>query len=83
MVQTLALNLLKFGKLLYSKITHKNFSVDRSVNIAMSWTAGVRFPARARNISLFHSVQTGFGAHPAFYPVVTGGSFPRGIVAVS
>jgi hypothetical protein len=36
-------------------------------------TAGVRFPARAADLSLLHSVQTGSGAHPASYPVGTGG----------
>jgi hypothetical protein len=81
MVQTLALNLLKFVKLLHSKITRVNLSLDRSVDIATSWKAGVRFPARATNIFLFHSVQSGFGAHPAFYPVGTWGSFPGGKVA--
>jgi hypothetical protein len=33
-------------------------------------TAGVRFPAGARDFSLLHSVQNGSGAHPASYPVV-------------
>jgi hypothetical protein len=30
-----------------------------------------------RIFSLYHCIQTGSGAHPAFYPVGTGGSFPR------
>jgi hypothetical protein len=33
----------------------------------------VRFPAGAGNFSLRHHVQTGSGAHPAFYPVDSGG----------
>jgi hypothetical protein len=37
---------------------------------------GVRFPARTRNSSLRHHVQTGCGAHPASYPMDIGGSFP-------
>jgi hypothetical protein len=37
---------------------------------------GVRFPAGAGNFSLHHRVQTGSGAHPAYYPTDTGGSFP-------
>jgi hypothetical protein len=35
-----------------------------------------RFPAGAGNFSLHHRVQTGSGAHPAFYPIGTRGSFP-------
>jgi hypothetical protein len=42
----------------------------------MGWAAGVRFLARVKDLSLTHSVQTGYGAHPAFYPINTGGSFP-------
>jgi hypothetical protein len=36
---------------------------------------GVPFPEGARNLSLLHRVQTGYGAHPASYPMGTGGSF--------
>jgi hypothetical protein len=36
----------------------------------------VRFPAGARNFSLHHRVQNGFGADPASYPTVIRGSFP-------
>jgi hypothetical protein len=35
-----------------------------------------RFPAAAGNSSLHHRVQNGSGAHPAFYPMDTGGYFP-------
>jgi hypothetical protein len=45
------------------------------------WRAGVRFPAGERNFSLHHNVQTGYGAHPAFYPKATKGFFPGGKVA--
>jgi hypothetical protein len=41
----------------------------------MSWTTGVRIPAR-ENFYLLHSVQTSSWANPASYPVGTGGSFP-------
>jgi hypothetical protein len=41
----------------------------------------VRFPAGAGNFSLHHSVQNGSGAHPASYPMGTGGSFPGGTAA--
>jgi hypothetical protein len=45
---------------------------DSSVNIASGYELddrmiGVRFPAGAGNFSLRHRVQTGPGAHPAFY----------------
>jgi hypothetical protein len=33
------------------------------------------------NLSFLHIVQTGFGAHPAYYPMGTGGSFPGGKAA--
>jgi hypothetical protein len=36
----------------------------------------VRLPAEAGNFSLHHRVQNGSGAHPAFYPMGTRGSFP-------
>jgi hypothetical protein len=45
---------------------------------ATSWTAWVRFPEAKRDISLLHSVQTGFGDHPASYSMDTGG-FPQGL----
>jgi hypothetical protein len=32
----------------------------------------VQFPAEARNFSLFHSIQTGSGSHPACYSMGTG-----------
>jgi hypothetical protein len=50
-------------------------SRDSSVGIPMGygWTVGFRFPAGARDFSLLHSVQTESVAHPASYPVGTGG----------
>jgi hypothetical protein len=38
--------------------------------------SGVRVPAGARNFSFHHRVQTGSGAHPAYYAMDTRGSFP-------
>jgi hypothetical protein len=38
---------------------------------------GVRVPVGSE-FSLIHIVQTGSGAHPASYPMGTGGSFPGG-----
>jgi hypothetical protein len=37
---------------------------DSSVGIATGWTAGVRFLARARDVSLLHSIRTCSEAHP-------------------
>jgi hypothetical protein len=34
-----------------------------------AWTAGVRFPAEARDISLFHNVYTDSGTYPASSPM--------------
>jgi hypothetical protein len=36
----------------------------------------VLFPAEVVNYSLHHRVQNGSGAHPASYPMGTGGYFP-------
>jgi hypothetical protein len=40
------------------------------------WMTGVRFPAEAMKgfFSVRHRVRTGSGAHPASYPMGTGGS---------
>jgi hypothetical protein len=53
-------------------------SRDSSVckRLATGWMIGVGFPAGAGNFPLHHRVQTGSGAHPASYPMCTGGSFP-------
>jgi hypothetical protein len=37
----------------------------------VGWTAGVGFPAEARDFSILDSVQTGSGAHPASYSMFT------------
>jgi hypothetical protein len=39
-------------------------------------TIGVRSPTRAEDFSSNPCVQTGSGAHPASYPMGTGGPFP-------
>jgi hypothetical protein len=46
----------------------------------MGWTIGrSRFdPRRAEDFSSSPCAQTGSGAHPSSYPMVTGGSFPGG-----
>jgi hypothetical protein len=40
--------------------------------------SGVRNPAGAKNFSHYDRVQTGSGAHPASYPMVSRGPFPAG-----
>jgi hypothetical protein len=47
----------------------------RYSNYATGWKAGIRFPEGTINLSVHHSVQTGSGAHPALYPMGTGGCF--------
>jgi hypothetical protein len=42
---------------------------------------GVRILTEAGNFSFHYRVHTGFGAHPASYPMGTRGSFPRGKAA--
>jgi hypothetical protein len=59
---------------------------DGSVGIAIGYGLDdrgyrVRVPGRAGNFSLHLRVQNGSGAHPAYYLMVTGGSFPGGKVA--
>jgi hypothetical protein len=49
-----------------------NLIYHSSVVIATSWTARVRFPV-VQDFSPLHSVQTGSRAHPASYPIRTGG----------
>jgi hypothetical protein len=61
-------------------------SRDSSVCIALGYGmdnrgSRVRFLAGAGNFSLHHRVQDGSGAHPAPYPMGTGGSFPGGKAA--
>jgi hypothetical protein len=56
-------------------------SRDSSVGIATGYwlydrNSRVRFLVRAGNFSLHHRVQNGTGAHPASYPMDTGGCFP-------
>jgi hypothetical protein len=41
---------------------------------------GVRVPV-GQEFSFLHVVQTGYGVHPASYPMGNGGSFPRGTAA--
>jgi hypothetical protein len=51
-------------------------SRDSSVGIATGYGLDGQGLIPGRDVSLLHSVQTGSGAHPASYPMGTGGSFP-------
>jgi hypothetical protein len=68
---------LKHRELIIVKV-HSMLSRDSSVGIPTGYGLDdrVRFPAGTGNLYLRHRVQTGFGAHPASYPVGIGGSFP-------
>jgi hypothetical protein len=52
------------------------WSAEHDTEPETSVTAGVRLPGGARDFSLLLSVQTASGAHPASYPMGTGGSIP-------
>jgi hypothetical protein len=70
--------ILLYFTLLYSTLLK---SPDSSVGIALGYglddrDSRVRFLARSGNFFLHHRVQNGSGAHPAFYPMGTRGSFP-------
>jgi hypothetical protein len=59
---------------------------DSSVGIALGYGLDdrgcrVRFPAGAGNFSLYHLVQNGSGAQPAYYLMGARGSLPGGKVA--
>jgi hypothetical protein len=51
-----------------SSATHRRVGMEKDYR----WRVRVRFPA-AQDVSLFHSVQIDSGAHPASYPMSTGG----------
>jgi hypothetical protein len=53
-------------------------SRDSAVGVAAGyWLDGrVSIPFRGKGLSVFQSVQTGYGTHPASYPVGAGGYFP-------
>jgi hypothetical protein len=54
-------------------------AVAQSVKcLTTGWKIGVRSPTGAEDFSSSPCVQTGSGAHPASYPIDTGGPFPGG-----
>jgi len=44
----------------------------------MGWMTGIQLLAGAGIFFPCHHIQTSFGAHPASYPMGTGGFYPRG-----
>jgi hypothetical protein len=77
-----------FFEFVKNDISRRNESRVGSVGIALGYVlddrgSSFRFPvaAGAENFSLHHRVQNGSGAHPASYPVGTGGFFPGGKAA--
>jgi hypothetical protein len=62
----------------------ERWSQDDVVTIAnrlFAGAAGIRMPARIRDLSLLRNVQTGSAANPASYSVGNGDSFTMGEVA--
>jgi hypothetical protein len=49
---------------------------DGSVGVVTCYAFYGRGSVPGKSFSLLHSVQTGYGAYPAFYSMDTGGSFP-------
>jgi hypothetical protein len=69
----------------YNSITIGKFILSYSIQrqeprylsgIALSWMIGASSPGSGWEFSLRHQFQTGSGAHPVSYPMVTKGSFP-------
>jgi hypothetical protein len=72
-------------KLIFCRCRYGNGAVDCSINNfklrwrwSKDWTTEVRFPSKAEVFYFLQYVQTGPEAHPASYPMCTGGSFPGG-----
>jgi hypothetical protein len=59
----------------YQPIYH-HISVGIATGYGMDGRSSI--PGSCKRLSLLNSVQTGSAAHPAFYPMDTGGSFPGG-----
>jgi hypothetical protein len=65
-----------------STFKSRDSSVDKATGYGLDDRGfRVRFPAKAGKFSLHHRVQNDAGAHPASYPMGTGGSFPVGKAA--
>jgi hypothetical protein len=62
---------------IFGKLYKYNAIAYLGVGIATGWKTRVWFPT-VHDFSLLYSVQTGSGAHPAFYPMGIGGSYTGG-----
>jgi hypothetical protein len=63
----------------YKKINSESIRlICDTLIISSGWTAGVRFPAESRDLSLLHKNLTGYDAHPASYLLDTEDSFSGG-----
>jgi hypothetical protein len=71
-VYTLSLRNAHGGEVYYLDSASRNFAGS---------IAQVRFSEGTSYFYLLQSVETGSGAHPAFYPMGTGGSFLGGMAA--
>jgi hypothetical protein len=67
---------------IYCTITEMS-SPDSSVGIATAYGLGGQgsIPGKGKSFFLLHNVRTGSEAHPASYPMGTGGSLRRGKAA--
>jgi hypothetical protein len=65
------------GNKLHVAILESGAGVAQSVQcLTTDWTTGVRSSTEERDFSSSPCVQEGSGAHPASYPMGTGGPFP-------
>jgi hypothetical protein len=71
--------------LVSSLLEWNNRKINRVLFLACDWLGAGRPRGRSSTHgsvkNFLHIVQTGSGAHPACYPMATGGSFPRGKAA--
>jgi hypothetical protein len=74
---TLDLFNIEFVTQRFEKDSHTLKYINFSMKVKI-FGSTIRFPEVPGNFSLLHRIQTGSGAHPAAYPMVTGGSFPSG-----
>jgi len=75
------LSMCQMGKQTQSvKCATSSYFVTAQLVQWLRWMTGVGFPARLTTFSLRHRVQNSSGAHPAFYTMGTGNSFPGGKV---
>jgi hypothetical protein len=77
------INMYSFQSTYFSWNYFVSCSRDSSVGIALGYGlddrgSRVQFPVGAGKFSIHHRVPNGSGAHPASYPMGTGGSFPGG-----